>query len=420
MVLSEEEKEELGNLLELFNSGDISAAEQKRLRELFKKEEEGVPPPSDSEKDLNEFTPPPSPRDEKRNKKRRNTTFRQQAVDIAGEDDELKALIEKRKRITGKFLDDLKQKKQRKSQLETTTTTTTTTTAPKTPSKETRDLVKEVKENLDTISKSEAQKQQLKEITEKREKTKKDKEILKKALEEGVPSPSDGAPKPEPDKKPDPQGRPAGAPIVKVKKTIEKLPELQFPSTTIVLAKKFSGKTNLLLNVFDKNKFDNVWVVSLTGFTGKLDGLCEDEECLLEDVSDTMINELLKLHKESPMNSLIVFDDVIGQVDMRSKGMNKLATMGRNFGISIVISAQDFFKVPPVWRRNSEYWYIGSLTDSNIEAASKELSVPSFTKKRIRQELSEIARDKNHDWLFYDDRNTKFKKLFGNQFRVIV
>lgn len=406
MGLTVKEDEELNNLLILFNSKDITEEETKRLDELIKKEEE-------------EFTPPSTP---KKKKKTKNQKTAKSIVSKLSDDDELKQEVDdkvnKGTPITMKYLINLRTRFEEKQKLPSSEEETEKPTSTKTSSKETRDLVKQVKEDLDKISKSEAQKQQLKEITEKREKTKKDKEILKKALEnKPIPDENPGTPSGRP------SGRPAGAPIVKIKKTREhlKLPELQFPSTSIILAKKFSGKTNLLLNIVDKDKFDNVWVVSLTGFTGKLDGLCEDKECLLEDINDLMINELLKLHKETPMTSLIVLDDVIGQVDMRSKGMNKLATMGRNFGISIVISSQDFYKVPPIWRRNSEYYYIGSLTDSNIEAVSKELSVPSFTKKRIRQELSDIARDAgNHDWLFYDDRNTKFIKLFGNQFKVIV
>ena len=273
-----------------------------------------------------------------------------------------------------------------------------------------------VYQNIYVITNSEAERKQALEILSKRKKTEKQQKFLNMLGRRlGGGGGGGGTPKPE-------RGQKGRRPLVKLKvnKVNEPLPKMIFPSTTIVLAKKFSGKTNLLLNIVDKSQFDNIWIVSLTGFTGKLDSLCEDSDCLLEDVSDTMINELLKLHKEDRMNSLIVFDDVIGQVDMRSKGMQKLATMGRNFGISIIISAQDFFKVPPIWRRNSEYWYIGNLTDSNIEAVAKELSVPSFQKKRIRQELGEIARDKNHDWLYYDDRKTRFRKLFGTQFKIIV
>ena len=273
-----------------------------------------------------------------------------------------------------------------------------------------------VYQNIYVITNSEAERKQALEILSKRKKTEKQQKFLNMLGRRlGGGGGGGGTPKPK-------RGQKERRPLVKLKvnKVNEPLPKMIFPSTTIVLAKKFSGKTNLLLNIVDKSQFDNIWIVSLTGFTGKLDSLCEDSDCLLEDVSDTMINELLKLHKEDRMNSLIVFDDVIGQVDMRSKGMQKLATMGRNFGISIIISAQDFFKVPPIWRRNSEYWYIGNLTDSNIEAVAKELSVPSFQKKRIRQELGEIARDKNHDWLYYDDRKTRFRKLFGTQFKIIV
>lgn len=226
------------------------------------------------------------------------------------------------------------------------------------------------------------------------------------------------------------EGTPAGAPSVQTPLKKEKpvkeppkkrgLPDQIYPSTSIVLAKKFSGKTNLLLNIVNPDKFDNIWIVSFTGFTGKLDKLCKDENCLLENINDEMINELLKLHKESSMNSLIVFDDIIGQIRMDSRAMVKLATMGRNFGISIIISSQDYFRVPPVWRRNSEYWFIGALTDSNIDAASKELSNPTFQKNRIKSELNIIARDKQFDWLFYDDRKTDFRKVFGNELKVFV
>jgi len=298
----------------------------------------------------------------------------------------------------------------------TSSPTKPSTSSAQSNAKTTKNNNNNVYQNIYVITNSEAERKQALEILSKRKKTEKQQKFLNMLGRRlGGGGGGGGTPKPK-------RGQKERRPLVKLKvnKVNEPLPKMIFPSTTIVLAKKFSGKTNLLLNIVDKSQFDNIWIVSLTGFTGKLDSLCEDSDCLLEDVSDTMINELLKLHKEDRMNSLIVFDDVIGQVDMRSKGMQKLATMGRNFGISIIISAQDFFKVPPIWRRNSEYWYIGNLTDSNIEAVAKELSVPSFQKKRIRQELGEIARDKNHDWLYYDDRKTRFRKLFGTQFKIIV
>lgn len=458
--LTNEENRKLTRLLAK-SEEELTVGEQQLIIKLLEKS--GVP---DSEldqlkDDVEGFTEPVKPMvgrddDEAPVRQSKFNISREQALQIASGSEKLTEKVNNRKRITSKFLKQLKKERakelkeqaeaekpsnagekakellqKQKEQLEKATETAKNLQEGidkvKKGAKITMNTNKFVKKNVDKLAKSEAEKEQILETVDKRKKTNNQQKFLNEVAQRKIPSrgaepalkdggDGGGAPKPEPDA----PGRPAGAPIVKIKKAPEKLPELVHPSTTIVLAKKFSGKTNLLLNILDKDKFDNVWVVSLTGFTGKLDGLCQDEDCLLEDVSDTMINELLKLHKESPMKSLIVFDDVIGQVDMRSKGMNKLATMGRNFGISIVISAQDFFKIPPVWRRNSEYWYIGCLTDSNIEAASKELSVPSFTKKRIRQELSEIARDKNHDWLFYDDRNTKFKKLFGNQFRVIV
>lgn len=424
--------------------------------------------PESKKEDLPDFPEKKTPR-LTRNQRKAITLVRQLGDDAK---QDFATKVDRGEFITQAYINKLEalvEEKKRKEKETESESKTETEPEPKEPEKTrkgagiTRPQNKKILDNLANIAQSEAEKRQIKEILEKRKKTLKDQRLLndvakrikqpstfkKSTSKENLGTPFErrqegntpaGAPfakiksqdggggpeepnipiapeAPPPEVKPEPAN-----PKIKLqtKKELEPLPKLEYPSTTIVLAKKFSGKTNLLLNIVDKNKFDNVWVVSLTGFTGKLDALCEDEDCLLEDIGDEMINELLKLHKNEQMNSLIVFDDVIGQVDMRSKGMNKLATMGRNFGISIIISSQDFFKVPPVWRRNAEYWYIGSLTDSNVDAVAKELSTPTFQKRRIRQELSVIARDKKYDWLFYDDRKTNFKKLLGIQFKRIV
>jgi len=440
--LTEAENRKLNNLLNK-NETELTNADQTMIIKLFEKSGEFDTKTLDNIKDdvegftdiiesqdVRSGTPPLSSSSSISDGARRNAkptrtlssrskNNKDLAVLIAGDDLELIAEVNKAKRITQQFIDRLTKKRlelnkaKRVAELQKNKGSTSSS---RRGTKTTMNNNKKVKQNIGMLAKSEGEKEQIEQTVSKRKKTENQQKFLNQVGDRLTIKPGGGgggAPKPE--------RRPA--PPVKLRninKENEPLPEMIFPSTTIVLAKKFSGKTNLLLNIVDKSQFDNVWIVSLTGFTGKLDSLCEDSDCLLEDVSDTMINELLKLHKEDKMKSLIVFDDVIGQVDMRSKGMQKLATMGRNFGISIIISAQDFFKVPPIWRRNSEYWYIGNLTDSNIEAVAKELSVPSFQKRRIRQELGEIARDKNHDWLYYDDRSTRFRKLFGTQFNIIV
>ena len=226
-------------------------------------------------------------------------------------------------------------------------------------------------------------------------------------------------PKPNPPPKPEPKPKKKKLKLEpkKEKEVIEKhgLPKLEFPSSMIILGKKFVGKTNLILSIVEpiKNEFDNIYIISMTHHLNRLSILCDnDEDCILSDLSEEAIRELLKDHRENPQKTLLIFDDVVGKIDFNSKEMMKLATSGRNFGISIIISIQDIYSRMTKFKRNCEYWFLGSMTYSNIDGVSKELGIPSFPKSRIIEELSIIARDKKHDWLFYDDRKSEFKKIY--------
>lgn len=189
------------------------------------------------------------------------------------------------------------------------------------------------------------------------------------------------------------------------------IPALRFPSTTLIIAKKFSGKTNLILNIVNPKDFDNIFIVSATGHTGNFNSIA-DSDHILDGISEEFIEILLKFHVEkTDAKTMIIFDDFIG-LDFdpkKSQKMRLLASSGRNFNISIVFSSQDLVSIPPLIRRNSEYLFIGNNTSNVIEKLSTDLAFPSLGKQKMIDSLVKISKAKDFEFLFLDDREQEFK-----------
>jgi len=195
-------------------------------------------------------------------------------------------------------------------------------------------------------------------------------------------------------------------------------PEIEWPGTVISIGKKFSGKTNLLLDMVDPADFDNVYVFTKSKHTGNLDTLVEDKRAIFTQCSERLLNDILERAEKSyldskkgkkrkkPEETLLVWDDFQGMFNMNtSKAMTVLAASGRNFGISMWVSSQDRVGIATMIRRNAEYWFLGNNTVKVINDLADEMAMANMGKKRMKEILSKISRDKDHEFLFLDDRN---------------
>lgn len=196
------------------------------------------------------------------------------------------------------------------------------------------------------------------------------------------------------------------------------VPEIEWPATVISIGKKFSGKTNLLLDMVDPKDFDNVYVFTKSKHTGNLDSLVPDKRAIFTQCSERLLNDILERAEQSylkskqgkkrsrPEETLLVWDDFQGMFNMSSsKAMTVLAASGRNFGISMWVSSQDRVGIATMIRRNAEYWFLGNNTVKVINDLADEMAMANMGKKRMKEILSKISRDKDHEFLFLDDRN---------------
>lgn len=196
-------------------------------------------------------------------------------------------------------------------------------------------------------------------------------------------------------------------PIMSVEEERDRMPDIEWPATLVMIGKKFAGKTTALLNFIDPNDFDNVFIVTKTKHKHNLDKLAKGPEYILDDMSDEFIELLIDHQRETEAKTLILFDDFIGMEwqPRYSPKMKLLAASGRNFNLSIIFSSQDMVEVPTIIRRNAEYLLLGNNYENTVELLSKQLALPGMGKRQFRLLLEKISKRKDHEFLYVDDRH---------------
>ena len=202
-------------------------------------------------------------------------------------------------------------------------------------------------------------------------------------------------------------------PILSIEDERNKIPEIDWPATVLMIGKKFAGKTTALLEYIDVSLFDNVFIVTKTKHKHNLDALTKDakgqvhEELIMDDMSEEFLELLLEHQKETEAKTLLLFDDFIGMEwePLHSKKLKLLAASSRNFELSMIFSSQDLVQVPTIVRRNAEYLMFGNNYETTIDALAKQLALPGMGRRQFRLLLEKISKRKDHEFLFIDDRN---------------
>ena len=193
---------------------------------------------------------------------------------------------------------------------------------------------------------------------------------------------------------------------------------IEFPSTTVIVAKKFSGKSNLIIDLINPDEFDNVFLITGTSHTNRLSGLVKSDDFILDNISDEFIRRLLEHQVENPEQAtLLIFDDIIGLDNniRKVRKMDKLGASGRNFNISMVISVQELVAISPTIRRNTEYYFFGNNFQGVIETIAKAFGSLVVPTKQIMALMGRIVRKKDHEFLFLDDREQRYEIFKGEK-----
>ena len=206
---------------------------------------------------------------------------------------------------------------------------------------------------------------------------------------------------------------------------------MKYFTNTLFIAPTGVGKTNLIINLLDrprfyKNKFDKVILFSNTYHNDKIWKACKsiDEENVHIDYSDETLQEIIdeqrqSIEDENPVNTLIIFDDIIQQINKHSSLINKLVMRNRHYYLTIWITTQKYSLVSPTIRNNTSYYVLFGIKnrkekDFIINELSDNISEDDFTK------IWDYALDgKNYNFMVISVKD-KPEKMYRKQFKSFI
>ena len=133
----------------------------------------------------------------------------------------------------------------------------------------------------------------------------------------------------------------------------------------VLNARRFSGKTFLIKELLNSKKFkdvyDEIYVFSDTGYLDETWKQVKNKEMFIidkyeEDKFNEFVKDIKKENKDRKKKKkiLVIIDDLIEIYSTkRNNPIALLATRGRHFGISFILTTQKYNRVPPEIRSNT-------------------------------------------------------------------
>ena len=206
---------------------------------------------------------------------------------------------------------------------------------------------------------------------------------------------------------------------------------MKYFTNTLFIAPTGVGKTNLIINLLDrprfyKNKFDRVILFSNTYHNDKIWKACKtiDEENVHIDYSDEKLQEIVDeqrqaIEDDEPINTLIIFDDIIQQINKHSALINKLVMRNRHYYLTIWITTQKYSLVSPTIRNNISYYILfGIKNRKEKEFIINELS-DNITEEDFVKMWDYALDDKNYNFMVISAKD-KQEKMYRKQFKSFI
>jgi hypothetical protein len=176
--------------------------------------------------------------------------------------------------------------------------------------------------------------------------------------------------------------------------------------TICLCAKRNSGKSELLKYIVSKEarKFDKIFAFcpteSINHFYEK-SGLVKPE-CLFENYSEKWTDRLFKKLQQvngdetkEKKKILLIYDDVCSDNNFHSNNpsFKRIFTKGRHYGISLIITTQYIYHIPPIARNNSDYMFVGQMNRSSIDILANEFLAGTIEKKEFIDMYNQNTKD---------------------------
>ena len=121
------------------------------------------------------------------------------------------------------------------------------------------------------------------------------------------------------------------------------------------------------------HKFKWCLVVSPTKFNQEWTSVVGDDNVLdtfnPEQIA-TLFDRQAALREDDIDNpGLLILDDCLGAANFASDLFTRIASAGRHYRVSVWVSAQHLFKIPPVIRGNADYMFVLGTQNDRVDRA---------------------------------------------------
>ena len=165
--------------------------------------------------------------------------------------------------------------------------------------------------------------------------------------------------------------------------------------TVLLIGKRASGKSELLryLVNLSKTQFKTVFLVCPTEKVNNFyDGLIKPEN-IFDEYNEMWVEKLMKKMGEVNQNKsnheashiLLILDDICSDLNLgKSKTIKQLFCRGRHLKISIIMTAQYIYQIPPVLRCNTDFVAVGQMNSQSLDLLTSEFQFGNITKKDFK------------------------------------
>ena len=161
-----------------------------------------------------------------------------------------------------------------------------------------------------------------------------------------------------------------------------------------LIGKRNSGKSQMLRYLVKQQQalFKKIFVICPTESVNHFYKDLIPKENIFESYNEDWIDKLIK--KLSEINAgksdevashvLLILDDCCSDTNFhQSKSFKKLCTRGRHIKISVIITCQYIYQVPPVARNNSDFILCSQMNTQGLDLLTSEFLMGNISKKEF-------------------------------------
>jgi len=164
--------------------------------------------------------------------------------------------------------------------------------------------------------------------------------------------------------------------------------------TVCLCGKRHSGKSELIKYIVSSygHQFNKIFVICPSEAVNKFYSQFLPSENIFTDYSESWIEKLMarliKINVGKKDNEaahiLLILDDCVSDVNMHTaRNFEKIFTRGRHLKISLLITTQYPYLIPPVARINCDYILVGQLNKQGLKVMSDEFLMGDISPKEF-------------------------------------